>query len=221
MDVKFFFGHSFKMAASHNSECSAFYDNSTVKSNVIDLQNPKYSQLLLSNNDMIWEGNLESLKKFVETELQINGRWSTRRGENIKFSNPEFSLKWDYATGKKITVTKDNDENQLYEILRSYATISKADDNENQKYTTEHVVKANTEDEDKHENATESNTDQICEQCNSYKRDLNDLLAMINDIKRKQNEEWQITSEANAKMNALVDENEKMAAEIFSLRTHH
>ena len=81
------------------------------------------------------------------------------------------------------------------------------------------MVKANTEDEDKHENATESNTDQTCEQCNSYKRDLNDLLAMINDIKKRQNEECQITSEANAKMNTLVDENEKMAAEIFSLKT--
>ena len=139
---------------------------------------------------MIWEGNLESLKKSVETELQINGGWSTPRGENIKFSNPEFLLKWDYATGEKITVTKDNDENQLYKILRSYATsISKADNNENHKSTAEHVVKTNTEDEDKHENATESNTDQICQQCNSYKRDLNDLRGMKNDIKKNQNEE--------------------------------
>ena len=208
-----------KMAAGHNSECSAFYDNSTLKSKVIDLQNPKFSQLLLSDNDMIWEGNLESLKRFVETELQINGRWSTPRGENIKFSNPEISLKWDYTTGKKITVTKDNNENQLYKILRSYATISKEDNNENQKNTEEHAVKANTEHEDKHVNATESNTDKKREQCDLYKRDLNDLLAMINGIKKKQNEECQITSQTKAKMSALLNENEKMAAEISSLKT--
>ena len=41
------------MAAGHNSECSAFYDNSTLKSKVIDQQNPKFSQLLLSDNNMI------------------------------------------------------------------------------------------------------------------------------------------------------------------------
>ena len=207
------------MAAGHNSECPAFYDNSTLKNKVIDPQNPKFSQLLLSDNDMIWEGDLESLKRFVKTELQINGRWSTPRGENIKFSNPEFSLKWDYTTGKKITVTKDNDENQLYKILRSYATISKEDNNENQKNTDEHVVKANTKHEDKHVNATESNTDQKCEQCDLYKRDMNDPLAMINGIKKKQNEECQITSQTNAKMSALLNENEKMAAEISSLKT--
>ena len=80
------------------------------------------------------------------------------------------------------------------------------------------MVKANTKHEDKHVNATESNTDKKCEQCDLYKRDLNDLLAMINGIKKKQNEECQITSQT-AKMSALLNENEKMAAEISSLKT--
>lgn len=47
----------------------------------------------------------------------------TPRGEKIKFSNPELSLKWDSATDK--TVMKDNDERQLYTILWSYATFPK------------------------------------------------------------------------------------------------
>ena len=34
--------------------------------------------LSLLENDLIWEGNLESLKSFIENELQINGRWSTQ-----------------------------------------------------------------------------------------------------------------------------------------------
>ena len=91
---------------------------------------------------MIWEGDLESLKRFVETELQMNGRWSTPRGENFKFSNPEFSLKWYGTTDKKITVMQDNDENQLYTTLRSYATLTKSAVDENRQEETEHMAMA-------------------------------------------------------------------------------
>jgi hypothetical protein len=93
--------------------------------------------LSLSGNDLIWEGDLiESLKRFVETELQMNGRWSTPRGEKFKFSNPEFSLKWDGTTDKKIAVMQDNDENQLYTTLRSYATLTKSAVDENRQEET-------------------------------------------------------------------------------------
>jgi hypothetical protein len=106
-----------KIAVSIISTCSSSCENSTLKDGDNDPKILKCSLLSLSVNDLIWEGDLESLKRFVETELQMNGRWSTARGENFKFSNPEFSLKWDGTTDKKITVMQDNDENQLYTTL--------------------------------------------------------------------------------------------------------
>lgn len=208
------------MATSHTSACSSSFENFTPKSDADDSKNLKCSHLLLADDDLIWEGDLESLKRFVNTELQINGRWSTPRGENIKFSNPELSLKWDSATNKKITVTKDNNEKQLYTILRSYATRSKATDEENAPNTSEHVMKTNTEaDETSDETTTTVDDNQACEQCCSYKQDLNDLIVIINDVKKKQSEECENKIETNAKIMALLEQNEKMAAEISSLKT--
>ncbi len=170
-----------KMAGSHTSTCSSSYENYTLKNNNNDQKNPKCSLLSLSGNDLIWEGDLESLKSFVETELQINGRWSTPRGEKFKFSNPEFSLKWDGVTDKTITVMQDNDESQLYNTLRSYATLTNAIIDENLQNEIEHMANVDTEaDETSHDISAESDNKQnSCEQCDSYKDDLAKLLVMI------------------------------------------
>ena len=208
------------MAGSHTSTCSSSYENYTLKSNNNDQKKPKCSLLLLSGNDLIWEGNLESLKIFVETELQINGGWSTPRGEKFKFSNPEFSLKWDGVTDKTITVMQDNDESQLYNTLRSYATLTNAIIDENLQNEIEHMANVDTEaDETSHDISAESDNKQnSCEQCDSYKDDLAKLLVMISEIKEKQDEECQNNTETDSKIKALLYQNDKMAAEIATVR---
>ena len=209
------------MAVSTISTCSSSCENSTLKDGDNDPKILKCSLLSLSGNDLIWEGDLESLKRFVETELQMNGRWSTPRGENFKFSNPEFSLKWDGTTDKKIAVIQDNDENQLYTTLRSYATLTKSAVDENRQEKTEHILAMASYDT-KADKTTTTESDEkkhACEQCNIYKEDITKLLAVVTEIQNKQDVECQITAETDAKIKVLLDQNDKMAAELASLKT--
>ena len=67
--------------------------NSKQINNVTDSEVIKSEILCLNANILSWKGDLASLKAFVETILQLNGRWSSPRGESIQFSNPEFCLK--------------------------------------------------------------------------------------------------------------------------------
>ena len=205
------------MAAGHAFTCSSTIENVTTKCDANESKCLKNSHLLLIDNDLTWEGDLESLKRFVDTELQINGRWSTPRGENIKFSNPELSLKWDIATNKKITVTKDNNEKELYTILRKYATSSKAPNEENKANTSKHVTTTNTEADDTPNEIVDNS--QTCKQCCSYKQDLDNLISIINDVKKRQNEECEINAQNITKILALLEQNNKMATEISSLKT--
>jgi hypothetical protein len=58
---------------------------------------------------------------FIEAGLQINGRWSSPRGETTQFSNPDsVCLKWLGPITKKLTIVQDNDENHLHITLKSY-----------------------------------------------------------------------------------------------------
>ncbi len=212
------------MAGSHTSTCSSSYENYTLKNNNKDQKTPKCSLLSLSGNDLIWEGDLESLKSFVETELQINGRWLTPRGEKFKFSNHEFSLKWDGVTDKTITVMQDNDESQLYNTLKGYATLTNAIIHGNLQNEIEHMPNVDAEadktiNETSHDISAESdNRQNSCEQCDSYKDDLAKLLVIISEIKEKQDKEYQNITKTDPKIEALLDQNDKMVAEIATLR---
>ena len=192
------------------------YQKYTLKKGNNDEKISKCSLLSLSGNDLIWKGDLDSLKTFVETELQINRRWSTPRGENFKFSNFEFSLKWDGETSKTITVVQDNDEDQLYTTLRSYATFTDVRVDQNLENKAEHVSNVDAEaDITSHE--TSDNRQDSCEKCQLYDEDLTKLPVMVNEIKEKQNKECQNTIQNNSKIKALLDE--KMVAEISALKT--
>ena len=206
------------MADGHTSVRSSSYQKYTLKKGNNDEKISKCSLLSLSGNDLLWKGDLDSLKTFVETELQINGRWSTPRGENFKFSNPEFSLKWDGEKGKTITVMQDNDENQLYTTLRSYATFTDVRVDQNLENKAEHVSNVDAEADITPHETSDSRKDS-CEKCQVYDEDLTKLLVMVNEIKEKQNKECQNTIQTNSKIKALLDENNKMAAEISALKT--
>ena len=184
------------MADGHTSMRSSSYQKYTLKKGNNDEKISKCSLLSLSGNDLIWKGDLDSFKTFVETELQINGRWSTPQGENLKFSNPEFSLKWDGEKGKMITVMQDNDENQLYTTLRSYATFTDVRVDQNLENKAEHVSNVDAEADITPHETSDSRKDS-CEKCQLYDEDLTKLLVMVNEIKEKQNKECQNTIQTN------------------------
>ena len=127
-------------------------------------------------------------------------------------------MKWDGETGRTITVIQDNDENQLYTTLRSYATFTDFRVDQNPENKAKHV--SNVDDEaDITSRETSENRQDSCEKCQLYDEDLTKLLVMVNEIKEKQNKECQNTIQTNSKIKALLDENNKMAAELSALKT--
>ena len=108
------------MADKIKTACSSAFLKSREINGVVDPESVKY-ELLCVQDDLLWKGDLESLKAFVETNLQLNGRWSSSRGESMQFSNPEFCIKWHGSTDKKLVILQDNDESQLFKTLQSYA----------------------------------------------------------------------------------------------------
>ena len=93
-----------KMVASQTNTSSAICANSQPISDASDSKKVKSTFLYLLEDDLFWEGDLESLKMFIEADLQINGRWSSPRGETTQFSNPDFCLKWLGPIDKKLTI---------------------------------------------------------------------------------------------------------------------
>jgi poly(3-hydroxybutyrate) depolymerase len=113
-------------------------------------------------------------------------------------------LKWEGTTNKKITVMHNNDENQLYTTLRSYATLTKTTVDENTQHEIEHMANIDIEGKADETSVSDETTAQsgdkqlACEQCDIYREDLNKLVGMVNEIKRN---------------------NDKMVGEITSLKT--
>ena len=52
------------------------------------------SNLSINENGYIWKGNLPQLKRFVQNDLKLIGKWSSPGGETKLFKNTEISLKW-------------------------------------------------------------------------------------------------------------------------------
>jgi hypothetical protein len=111
-----------KMADSSKTACSSTIVKSGEIKCVADPESVKSKLLSVQDDDLLWKGDLESLKEFVETNLQLSGRWSSSRGESIKFSNPQLRIKWHRSTDIKLVILQDHDESQLFKTLQSYAS---------------------------------------------------------------------------------------------------
>ena len=111
------------MAVNIKTVCSSAFLKSREINCVVDPESVKSELLCVQDDDLLWKGDLESLKAFVETNLQLNGRWSSSHGESIQFSNPEFCIKWHGSTDKKLAILQDNNESQLFKPYRATQTI--------------------------------------------------------------------------------------------------
>lgn len=125
------------MAACQEIPSSPSCEISRQTNNDNDSKMSKSTSLYFSEDNLLWKGDLESLKQFIEAELQISGRWSSPRGETIQFSNPELCLKWHGQTEQKISIVQDNEEKELYAALKGYAASTESTDNEKQQNITE------------------------------------------------------------------------------------
>ena len=214
--------HSFdNMATGNQNMCSPVNEISEQTKNDNDSKKLKTALLYLSEDDLFWKGDLTSLKKFVEVDLHIDGRWSSPRGETTQFSNPEFFLKWHGPVEEKLSITQDNDENELYSTLKSYATLTKSTNDENQNTTINHV---SVRSEDEAVQAELAYKNDRCEQCKHHQEETHKLVTLIAEIIKKQDNDRdyynQMAAENDAKIKALVKYNNKMAAEIESLKAN-
>ena len=55
---------------------------------------------------IVYIGGSAIFKKFVETDIQLSGRWASPRGGTIQFSNLEYCLKWHVPTENKLSYYK-------------------------------------------------------------------------------------------------------------------
>ena len=188
----------------------------------------KSSFLCILEDDLFWKGDLESLKEFVKADLQIDGRWSSSRGrgESIQFSNPDFCLKWHGPTEKRLSVMQGNDESHLLISLKSYATLPMPENDDCQKNNeVEHVaprVVVVVEDEGAESNQSTIIVDENCSNCEHYREELNNLLIIVSEIKKKQDKDQENSesemAKTDAKLKSLIEDNNKMAAEIQALK---
>ena len=75
--------------------------------------------LSINENGYIWKGSLPQLKRFVQNDLKLIGKWSSPGGETKLFKNTEISLKWFGQTRKKLIVEKDTEANLVTNTLNS------------------------------------------------------------------------------------------------------
>jgi hypothetical protein len=63
---------------------------------------------------------LNDLKQFVETSLNLHGKWFSPGGDVKQFTGEEFVLKWQGVTKRKIVLVKDSEENALKSMLQNF-----------------------------------------------------------------------------------------------------
>ena len=76
--------------------------------------------LYQEGEDFFWMGDLNDLKQFVETSLNLHGKWFSPGGDVKQFTGEEFVLKWQGVTKRKIVLVKDSEENALKSMLQNF-----------------------------------------------------------------------------------------------------
>jgi hypothetical protein len=76
--------------------------------------------LYQEGEDFFWRADLNDLKQFVETSLNLHGKWSSPGGDVKQYTGEEFVLKWYGVTKRKIVLVKDSEENALKSMLQNF-----------------------------------------------------------------------------------------------------
>ena len=84
----------------------------------------KQKKLLCFGKEFTWEGCLDDLRKFVQADLKLHGKWTSPGGEVKLFTYNEYTLKWYGVNKKKLVVIRDNDKGSLVEKLTNLASLS-------------------------------------------------------------------------------------------------
>ncbi|CAB4005997.1 Hypothetical predicted protein [Paramuricea clavata] len=85
----------------------------------------KLSNLIKLDKELAWIGSLESLKLFVQSDLNIEGQWSSPGGEVKQFTSENYTMKWYGRKKQKLVITRDDKNESLRENLAKFATLNK------------------------------------------------------------------------------------------------
>ena len=85
----------------------------------------KLSNLVKLDKELAWNGLLEGLKLFVQSDLSIEGQWSSPGGEVKQFTSKNYTMKWYGKKKKKLWVIRDDKNQSLREKLVKFATLNK------------------------------------------------------------------------------------------------
>ena len=86
----------------------------------------KLSNLIKLDKELAWIGSLESLKLFVQSDLNIEGQWSSPGGEVKQFTSENYTMKWYGRKKQKLVITRDDKNESLRKKLTEFATLNKA-----------------------------------------------------------------------------------------------
>jgi hypothetical protein len=88
----------------------------------------KLSNLIKLDKELAWIGSPESLKLFVQSDLNIEGQWTSPGGEVKQFTSENYTMKWYGRKKQKLVITRDDKNESLRKKLRptEFATLNKA-----------------------------------------------------------------------------------------------
>ena len=211
------------MAECNKNRSSGSIENSDYKTDSVVNKKEKSSFLFYSESNFAWKGDLKSLKAFVATILTCDdAKWSSPRAEEKLFKTAEFSLKWHGPKKEKLQIMKDNENKYLQSVLEANAQTNATKNVEKKIKTRSHVVDANRQQQDDLKQNTNQNHS-MCTKCQDYQQQIDNIMTLVAEIKTKQLEETQRAESKSAKLeiniNALSEQNNKMAAEIEQLKS--
>ena len=163
------------MACGHALETSVIIEDhfsfpkNIQEQNILTTSTPyKLSNLVKLDKELGWNGSLERLKLFVQSDLSMEGQWSSPGGEVKQFTSKNYTMKWYGKKKQKLVVIPDDKNLSLRERLVKFATLNKGNGhNDEQSSVAEgnlnmvEVVENSLPDDDKqvHDHITENQGD--------------------------------------------------------------
>ena len=103
------------MACGHAFESSVIIEDHVGSSQSIPEQTllttstpSKLWSLVKLDNQLAGNGSLKNLKLFVQSDLSIEGQWSSPGGEVKQFTSKYYTLKWYGKKKQKLSIIRDD-----------------------------------------------------------------------------------------------------------------
>ena len=179
----------------------------------------KLSNLTIKDNEFAWKGSLESLKLFVQSDLNIEGQWLSPGGDVKQFVSKDYAMKWYGKKRQKLVIIRDDVTESLRQKLDKFATLNTVNDRDGEQYKEAEgdlnlgeVTEKSLSDDDTHEALKLQQKDyQVCLDLNKQNNKSTELpnnqqIAQENS-KRKQYKEHKEHKVNSSNSNLLNTEN--------------